>query len=60
VEPDLGVEGLDERVGEPVLDRRDDRGPVFSDAARQPDERRDAAALRPCDPATQGFNGAWA
>lgn len=49
-ESDLGVHGLDAAVGQTVLDRGEDRGPVFQDRALQADERGDAAAAGPADP----------
>jgi hypothetical protein len=45
------LERLDERVGEPLLDGRDDSDSMLPDAASEADERRDAATLRSSDPA---------
>ena len=39
-ESDLGVEGLDECVGEPVFDGRDDRGSIGADALSESNEGR--------------------
>ena len=56
-ESDLGVSGLDEPVGEVVLDRGEDPGAVFDDGSLQFDKRWDPAASGPADPSVQGFSG---
>jgi len=52
-QPDLGVDGFDARVGEPVLDRCFDPGPLLGDRAGELDERLEAAAPRPGQPGVQ-------
>ncbi len=56
-QPDLGVGRLDQAVGQVVLDRGEDAGPVFDDALLQLHERRDATAPRPADPPVEGLDG---
>ena len=56
-ETDLGVERLDECVGETVLDGGDDRGAVFTYASGQSNELSDATALRPTDPSVECGDG---
>jgi hypothetical protein len=48
---DLGVGGLDESLGEAVVEGGVDLGAVLHDAPLELDERRDAAATCPGDPA---------
>ena len=52
-ESDLGVDRFDPAVGQAVLDRGEDRGPVFHDPALQVDEGGDAAAAGPADPVVE-------
>ena len=54
-EPDLGVGGFDEALGQSVLEGGVDRGSVFDDASLECDERRNPAATRPADPAVEGL-----
>lgn len=54
-ESDLRVGGLDEAVGEAVLEGRVDRGPVAADLLAEFDEGRDAAACGPADPLVEGL-----
>lgn len=54
-QPDLGVCALDQRVRQVVPEGRVDRCPVGGDPAGEADERRDAAAPSPRQPAVQGL-----
>ena len=54
-EPDLGVGGLDQGVGQAVVEGGVDGFAVFDDPALQLDEGRDAAAAGPADPGVQGL-----
>lgn len=56
-QPDLGVDRLDTRVGEAVLDCGQDPGALLGDGAGELDERRQAASARPLDPAVQERDG---
>jgi hypothetical protein len=56
-DPDLGVRGLDEPVGEVVLDRGEDPVAAFHDALLQLHERGHPAAPRPADPPVQRVSG---
>src|SRR5450830_384046 len=55
-ESDLGIHRFDPAVGEPVLDRGEDRGPVVDDAALEFHERGNAAASGPADPFVEGLD----
>ena len=54
-EPNLGVGGFDQSLGEAVVEGGVDGLAVAHDAAGQLDEDRDAAAPRPGDPPVQGL-----
>ena len=54
-EPNLGVGGFDQSLGEAVVEGGVDGFAVSHDAAGELDEYRDAAAPRPGDPPVQGL-----
>jgi hypothetical protein len=56
-QPDLGVDRLDARVGEAVTDGRGDPGALLGDRAGELDERLQAAAPRPLQPALEQLDG---
>ncbi len=56
-EPDFGVHGFDEGVGQAVFDRGDDRVTVVHDALSELDELGQSAAAGPADPPVQCFHG---
>lgn len=58
-EADLGVDRFDAAVGQAMLDRGEDRGLVFDDAALQVDEGGDAAAAGQPIQASRAPRASW-
>ncbi len=56
-QPDLGVDGLDQGVGQVVFGRGKDPGPRLDDALLELHERRDPGPAGSVDPVVAGLGG---